>query len=607
MEEIRDRKAKLQPQGGPPSHWGPSLKDEPEELYSKKGAHMCAHSGQKEIERHMDLVKTLLGAIALDISLVDSSLRVICDNFRERNFLPERGRKAFSHLCHLLECSPKGDEPDFPCPLCPVARAIFEIIEEGSGGKTFETPWPPKGTAYKDVRFSIRSIPYQTEGKDLFVVAWEDITRQKIWEMRIEQANRELEDTNRQLASALEKANLLAFQAEAANIAKSAFLARMSHEIRTPLNAVIGYCELLMEGKLGGEEREHASAIYTSAQALLSLINDILDFSKIEAGEINLDSMPFDLRDVVEEACEIVEPKLQGKPVKLSYRLDPSLPKKLVGDPGRTRQVIVNLLDNACKFTKEGSIDLRVTLGSLEGDKAHVIFGVKDTGIGIPSHKLEEIFEPFRQLDDSKRRAHGGTGLGLAICRQIARLMEGKVWAKSKVGEGSSFFFEAMYAICGEESGAPSEKSRESHSEKKASRQDSSSRSEKSGKLEILLVEDNQLNGRLATLMLERAGYKVVWVQDGWQALKIVGERRKHLGLIFTDVEMPGIDGLEVTRRIRSLGLQEVPIVAMTAHATKEDRERCLCAGMNDYLSKPIRKDLLIRTVERWLKERGSR
>ncbi len=555
----------------------------------------------RDIEPHMELVEAILGSIDLETALVDPTLRVIWANHLHSSEPRERGSAL--HLCELLECSPKGNGTDSPCSLCPVSRAIREALEEGAGLKKFESPWPPIGVPYKEMRFSTRPIPYEKNGKPLISVSWQDVTREKISELRLKEANRELEDANKQLAKALEKANLLAFQAEAANIAKSAFLARMSHEIRTPLNAVIGYCELLMEGRLDEEERTHLNAIYTSAQALLCLIEDILDFSRIEAGEMSLDSVPFDPRALVKETCEIVGPRIHDKPIRLSYKVDHRVPKILVGDPGRTRQVLLNLLNNACKFTNQGFIELRVILKSLEDAAATVIFRVRDSGIGIPSKRLEEIFEPFRQLDDSLRRAHGGTGLGLAICKQIAHLMDGKVWAKSKVGKGSTFFFEARYGLYSGESEAIQDSGKGHCSSRAKATKVSSEDTER--RLEILLVEDNLLNGRLASLMLERAGHRVIWAQDGWQALKVVTERGERLDLILMDVEMPGMDGLEVTRRIRALRLNEIPIIAMTAHAMKEDRERCLSAGMNDYMSKPLRKDLLLEKVQRWSRRGG--
>jgi two-component system sensor histidine kinase/response regulator len=575
--------------------------DEPGEALGSDTSSRAPDSGGRDIEPHMELVKALLGSIDLETALVDPTLGVIWANSLHAS--RKRERSSALYLCELLECTPKGSEKDSPCSLCPLSRAIREALEEGTRLKRFEAPWPPIGVPYKEMRFSIRPIPYEKDGKALITVSWQDITREKISELRLQEANRELEDANKQLASALEKANLLAFQAQAANIAKSAFLARMSHEIRTPLNAVIGYCELLMEGKVGEEERTHLKAIYTSAQALLSLIDDILDFSRIEAGEMRLDSVPFDPRALVKETCEMVRPRIHDKPIRLSFKVDHKVPKILVGDPGRTRQVLLNLLSNACKFTNQGHIKLRVMLKSAEEERARVIFRVSDSGIGIPPKRLEEIFEPFRQLDDTLRRAHGGTGLGLAICRQLAHLMDGKVWAKSKVGKGSTFFFEARYGIRSGEPEAFHDASH-AHSPSRATADGVPSKDVERG-LEILLVEDNHLNGRLASLMLERAGHRVIWAQDGWQALRVATDRREQLDLILMDVEMPGMDGLEVTRRIRALGLNGIPIVAMTAHAMKEDRERCLSAGMNDYLSKPIRKDLLLEKVDRWSRKGG--
>lgn len=405
------------------------------------------------------------------------------------------------------------------------------------------------------------------------------------------------------MASAIERANILAFQAEAANAAKSAFLARMSHEIRTPLHAVIGYTEMLLESPLDQQQREYAEIIQRSGQTLLALIEDVLDFSKIEAGEMRLEKAPFRLGGLVEETCEIIRPRLRDKPVQLLYKISPDVPKIVLGDPFRTRQVLLNLLGNAAKFTDQGKIVLGVRLAEKGDEKFQLLFTVTDTGIGIPKHELSAIFQPFRQADDSISRRHGGTGLGLTICKQLAKLMEGDVWAQSEPGKGSTFFFSARFQrACGQQESSPCAEAQDTESPSvicygshRVPGQEDAGRFAR-----ILLVEDNEVNAKLARLMLMRAGHTVELASNGWEALKKFTAKSRELDLILMDVEMPGMDGLEATRRIRALGHTEIPILAMTAHAMKEDRERCLASGMNDYLSKPIRKEALLKAIEKW-------
>lgn len=563
------------------------------------------------IEDKLEFLQTFMEALSLGAILVTPNLEVVYFNRPLDPFGEDSQALLSSPLCQFLGCRlPGSTSPGFGlkshCPHCLVCSAVIKSFEQGIPVHEVEVSWPPGGLAIRDLKFAATPLPYTLYGHRVCLLTWEDITRRKTAERRLDEANRDLEDANRQLASALEKANLLAFQAEAANIAKSAFLARMSHEIRTPLNAVTGYAEMLLESDLSAEQKEYATLVHRSGQTLLALIEDILDFSKIEAGQMRLENVPMNLMETVSEACEIISPRLKGKPVELVLEVEPNVPRMILGDPGRIRQVLLNLLGNAAKFTYKGKIELRVRLQGLQEGKAKILFAVKDTGIGIPGHKLHLIFEPFYQADDSTSRTHGGTGLGLTICRELARLMQGKLWAESKEGQGSIFYFEAPFGFPLENDQNSTDKTFHEENKAKDDMDASGGALTPVERVRILLVEDNPVNSNLARLILTKAGHSVEVAANGWEALKVFTEKPAQFHLILMDVEMPGMDGIEVTRRIRSLGHVEIPIVAMTAHALKEDKDRCLASGMNDYLSKPVRKDALLEMVSKWAPRRST-
>ena len=407
---------------------------------------------------------------------------------------------------------------------------------------------------------------------------------------RLVKSSEELHLANARLEEALERA-------ESANQAKSTFLATISHELRTPMNGVIGMVGLLLDTRLNRKQQHYAQTVRESADALLEIINDVLDFSRMEAGRLELDASDFELRPLVAGVLELLRPRVRSREIHLCYDLPGEVDGTYHGDPGRIRQILLNLVGNAIKFTAQGAVAIK--LSSVGPAHGALRFQITDTGIGIPAAAQPRLFGMFSQADASMARRYGGSGLGLAICKRLVDLMGGEIGFTSQEGVGSTFWFHLPLARSAPKAPAPPGASAVLAWTPATVPQPGSA-----GR--ILVVEDNPVNQEVTMALLEALGYPADLAEDGLEAVAKV--ERGDYGLVLMDMQMPNLDGMEATRLIRGLPGEPggVPIIAMTANAMESDRALCLEAGMDGYLSKPVNRSLLQAAIEQWTGRRSA-
>ena len=403
-------------------------------------------------------------------------------------------------------------------------------------------------------------------------------------------------ENTRTIRSNMEEMEKLMHQAETSNEAKSLFLANMSHEIRTPMNAICGMADLLLDEKLTEQGREYADTIKSSGEGLLSIINDILDFSKIESGKMPIIPEEYYFVSLVHEVMSMMDVRVKDKPVDLIAKVPDDVPRKLYGDTGRVKQILINIMGNAVKFTQEGSVTLSISWEAQNQDVGRLIFSIADTGVGIKEEDLAKLFDSFEQVDMKKNRGVEGTGLGLSISRLLVENMGGHISVKSKYGEGSTFTFDILQKVI---DAAPCEYSKNKRGmEHKQFKVDFNAPTAK-----ILVVDDNKVNLRVAAGLLKKFGIVPDTVDNGRDSVEIIRGKSKY-DLIFMDHMMPEMDGIEATKMIRNIGTlytDSLPIIALSANAVKGMEQEFLMGGMNDFLPKPINLEMLGSILQKWL------
>jgi signal transduction histidine kinase/ActR/RegA family two-component response regulator len=462
-----------------------------------------------------------------------------------------------------------------------------------------------------DIQFT---PPQQDEIGSLYLCFNNMVKRLQVALQQIEQANLKLEEKVRQRTLTLEHLNteldIERQKAEAANLAKSEFVANISHELRTPMNGILGMAQLILNTPLSEKQYQQLNILYDSGKILLNIINELLDLTKIEVGKMELETIPFNLLKTIGDTISLLCARTEEKGLILEVLTDDNLPKQVMGDKNRLRQIMLNLMGNAIKFTEKGGINVQILLEQIVDNNAFLKICVIDTGIGIPQDEIPHLFDKFYQVDASTSRKYGGTGLGLFISRQLIELMGGELGVETKEGKGCTFWFTLTLPIVELptieiEKTVPSLKPH--LSETVSSNPASKSSQESQADLQnarILLVEDDKINQIVAQMMLESLGCQIEFATNGQESLEMIASR--HYDLVLMDVHMPFLNGYEATKQIRQREQQiseniHLPIIAMTADIITGDLKACLDSGIDDVIAKPLTKDSLEHKLKKWL------